>query len=72
MCLQVEVFQNTSVREVCNFFGSISPWQKFEATDGPVLQLSFIWQAKENTSLRYEGGPPPSIQRTQREEGPGA
>ena len=23
----------------------------------PVLQLSFIWQAKENTSSRHEGRP---------------
>ena len=29
---------------------------KFDAIDGPVLQLSFIWQAKENTSLRCESG----------------
>ena len=43
------------VRGVCNFPDSVSPQQKFEAMDGPVLQLSFIWQAKENTSLRCEG-----------------
>ena len=42
---------------ICHFLGSTSPQQKFEVTDGPVLQLSFIWQAKENTSLRHEGGP---------------
>ena len=30
------------------------------------LQLSFIWQAKENTSLKCEGSP---AQKTQREEG---
>ena len=30
------------------------------------LQLSFIWQAKENTSLKCEGRP---AQKTQREEG---
>ena len=35
------------VRGVCNFLGSVSLQQKFEATDGPVLQLSFIWQAKK-------------------------
>ena len=29
------------------------------------LQLSFIWQAKENASLRHEGGP---TQKKQREE----
>ena len=34
-----------------------------------MLQLSFIWQAKENTSLRYEGGP---TQKMQREEKPPA
>ena len=45
------------VRGVCNFLASVSPQQKFEATDGRVLQLSFIWQAKENTSWRLEGGP---------------
>ena len=27
---------------VCNFLGSVLPQQKFEVTDGPVLQLSFI------------------------------
>ena len=45
------------VRGVCNFLSYVSPQQKFELMDGPVLQLSFIWQAKENTSLRPEGGP---------------
>ena len=39
------------VGEVCNFLTSVSPQQKFEATDRPVLQLSFIWQTKENTSF---------------------
>ena len=34
-----------------------------------VLQLSFIWQAKENTSLRHEGW---LTQKIQREEKPGA
>ena len=34
-----------------------------------VLQLSFIWQAKENTSSRHEGGP---TQKTRREEKPEA
>ena len=32
-----------------------------------VLQLSFIWQAKENISLRHEGKP---TQETQRKEEP--
>ena len=27
---------------VCNLPGSVLPQQKFEVTDGPVLQLSFI------------------------------
>ena len=43
------------VQEVGNFLGSVSPQQKFEVTDRSVLQLSFIWQAKENTSSRREG-----------------
>ena len=30
------------LRGVCNFLGSVLPQQKFEVTDGPVLQLSFI------------------------------
>ena len=30
------------VRGVCNFLGSVSPQQKFEETDRPVLQLSFV------------------------------
>ena len=29
-------------RGVCNFLGSVSSQQKFEAMDGPLLQLSFI------------------------------
>ena len=58
-----------SVRGVCNVLSSVLSQQKFEAMDGPVLQLSFIWQAKENTSLRYEGGP---TQKMQREEKPPA
>ena len=57
---------------MCNFLGSALPQQKFEAADlcyilvmaqfkwqGSVtaqLQLSFIWQAKENTSSRCESG----------------
>ena len=54
-----------SICQVCNFFSSDLPQQKFGVMDGPVLQLSFIWQAKENTSSRREGGP---TQKTQREE----
>ena len=57
---------------VYNFLDSVSPQQKFEVADQCFssvtaqfkwetsvtawLQLSFIWQAKENTSLRCEGG----------------
>jgi len=29
---------NGFVKQVCNFLGSVSPQQKFELTDGPVLQ----------------------------------
>ena len=58
-----------SLRGVYNFLGSVSPQQKFKATDGPVLQLSFIWQAKENTSSRCEGG---WTQKTWGEERPTA
>ena len=54
------------VRGVCNFLGSVLPQQKFEVTDGSVLQLSFIWQAKENTSSRHEGGPTQTIWREQK------
>ena len=36
-------------------------------TDRPVLQLGFIWQAKENTSSRHEGWP---TQKKRREENP--
>ena len=34
------VWSCISVRGACNFLGSVSSQQKFEATDGPVLQLS--------------------------------
>ena len=56
-----------TVRGVCNFLGSVLLQQKFEVTDRSVLQLSFIWQVNENTSLRHEGEP---TQKTQREEKP--
>ena len=39
------------VEGVYNYFDSVLPQQKFEATDGPVLQLIFIWQAKDWTEL---------------------
>ena len=45
------------VKGVCNFLGSVSLKQKFEVMGGPVLQLSFIWQSKENTSSRVERRP---------------
>ena len=57
-----------TVRRVCNFLGSVLPQQKFEATDGAVLQLSFIWQAKENASLGHEGGQPNRHREESREE----
>ena len=50
--------------------------KKFEATDGQVLlqlsvtawlQLSFIWQTKESTSSRHEGGPTQKKHREERE-----
>ena len=37
-------FLDAFVRGVCNFLGSLSPQQKFEATDRPVLQLRVIAQ----------------------------
>ena len=53
---------------VCNFLGSVLQQQKFEVMDRPcyssVSQFSFIWQAKENTPSRCEGG---LTQKTQRE-----
>ena len=63
---------------MCNFLGSVSSQQKFEVTDqcyspwmdqcySSVLQLSFISNVKENTSLRHEGMP---TQKTLREEKP--
>ena len=55
------------VREVCNFLGSLSLQQKFEAMDGLVIQLRFIWQTKGNTPSRHEGGP---TQKMCREEKP--
>ena len=42
---------------MCNFFGSVSLQQKFHPSITAWLQLSFIWQAKENISLRPEDGP---------------
>ena len=42
-------------RGVCIFLSSVLPQQKFEVTAGPVLQLSFIYNAEENTFSRCEG-----------------
>ena len=53
---------------VCSSLGSVSPQQKFEVMDGPVLQLSFIWQAKENASWRHEGWLTQKFQREERPE----
>ena len=57
---------NTFVQGVGNFLGSVSPQQKFEVMDGSVLQLSFIWQAKESTFLRCEGRHTRKEKRSQR------
>ena len=55
------------VEGVCDFLGSVSPQQKFEAMDGPELQHSFICQAKENTSLGMKADPKePEEKRGQR------
>ena len=51
------LLQISFVGGVCSFLSSVLPQQKFEVMYGPVLHLSFIRQAKENTSLRHEGGP---------------
>ena len=36
----------------------VLPQQKFEVMDGQVLQLSFIWQAKGNTSSKCKWADP--------------
>ena len=45
-----------NVRGVCNFLGSVSSQQKFEVTDGPVLQLcvtaQFYLESKGQYILR--------------------
>ena len=63
---------NGNVRGVCNFLGSVSSQQKFEAMGQSysfVLQLHFVQKVKENTSLICEGMP---TQKMQREERPPA
>ena len=59
------------VREVCNFLGSLSLQQKFEATDGLVIQLRLIWQTKGNTPSRHEGGPAQEMRREEEPHLPG-
>ena len=44
---------------LCNFFGSVSLQQRFETAVqcySSVKAQNFIWQAKESTLLRHEGG----------------
>ena len=65
----LEMNRDHSVGGICNFLGSVLLQQKFEAMDrpvlqphaisldGPLLQLSFIQKAKENTCQRQEGWP---------------
>ena len=36
---------------------SVTAWLQLSLSSGPVLQLSFICQARENASSRSEGGP---------------
>ena len=40
-----------NVGGICKFLGSVSPQQKFEATDESVLQFSFIRENKEYYTL---------------------
>ena len=58
---------------MCNFLSSVSLRQKFEAMEGPVLQLhvtaQFYLASKGKYTLRHEGGP---TQKLQREEKPPA
>ena len=47
------------VRRVCTLLSSVLPQQRFEMADqcySSVTAQSFIWQAKESTPLRHEGG----------------
>ena len=59
--LSVLVILLGCVRGVCNFLGSVSPQQKFEAMDRPLLQLGdtawFHLASKRKPSLKREGGP---------------
>ena len=47
---------------MCNFLSSVSPQQRFEMVGQyycSVTAQSFIWQAKESTTLSREGGSTP-------------
>jgi len=47
---------------MCNFLSSVSPQQRFEMVGQyycSVTAQSFIWQAKESTTLSREGGTTP-------------
>ena len=68
-CSPLSLSPERTVGAVGNFLGSVLLQQQFEEMDGPVLQLHFIWQAKENTSSRCDGRP---TQKTWREEKPPA
>ena len=54
--------RDTYVRSVCNFLCSVSPQQRFEMADecySSVTARIFIWQTKDSTPSRCEGGPSP-------------
>ena len=55
------------VQGVCNFLGSVLPQQRFEATDGPALQLrvtaQFYLASKGKYILKLIGWPTQKIQR---------
>ena len=53
---------DTFVRRVYNFLCSVSPQQRFEMADECYSSITahiFIWQTKDSTPLRCEGGPTP-------------
>ena len=50
------------VRGMCNYLSSVWPQQRFEVAGqcySSVTAQSFIWQAKESTPSRCDGGPTP-------------
>ena len=51
------------VGAVCNFLSSVSLQQKIEATRRTSVAAQFIWQAKENTSLRRGQANPKDMKR---------